>query len=133
MFGTKQQATEVTVFRRRPFEGRTRALFLPEADAAGRAGFECAANAAAVASLAFGRFAGGAALEMDDLFLPAGILNHSQVTCSNSNYSTKETCMKKLLSVLVAAVFTIGSVSAIACGDKAKDEKQISTPSKPKV
>jgi hypothetical protein len=27
----------------------------------------------------------------------------------------------------------LGSVSAIACGDKAKDEKQMSTPAKPKV
>ena len=41
--------------------------------------------------------------------------------------------MKKVISVLLAAVFTIASVSAIACGDKAKDEKQMSTPSKPKV
>ena len=41
--------------------------------------------------------------------------------------------MKKILSLLIAAVFAIGSVSAIACGDKAKDEKQMSTPSKPKV
>ena len=41
--------------------------------------------------------------------------------------------MKKLLSVLVAAVFAIGSVSAIACGDNAKDQKQMSTPAKPKV
>ncbi len=41
--------------------------------------------------------------------------------------------MKKLFSVLVAAVFAISSVSAIACGDKAKDEKQMSTPSKPKI
>jgi hypothetical protein len=41
--------------------------------------------------------------------------------------------MKRLISALLVAVFAIGSVSAIACGDKAKDEKQISTPSKPKV
>lgn len=41
--------------------------------------------------------------------------------------------MKKLLSVLLAALFALGSVSAIACGDKAKDEKQMSTPAKPKM
>lgn len=41
--------------------------------------------------------------------------------------------MRKLVSVFVAAVFAIGSFSAIACGDKAKDEKQMSTPAKPKV
>jgi hypothetical protein len=41
--------------------------------------------------------------------------------------------MNKMISVLLAAVFAIASVSAIACGDKAKDEKQMSTPSKPKV
>jgi hypothetical protein len=41
--------------------------------------------------------------------------------------------MKKVISVLLAAVFAIASASAIACGDKAKDEKQMSTPSKPKV
>lgn len=41
--------------------------------------------------------------------------------------------MKKLISAVLAAVFALGSVAAIACGDKAKDEKQMSTPSKPKV
>lgn len=41
--------------------------------------------------------------------------------------------MKKLLSILIAVAFAAGSVSAIACGDKAKDEKQMSTPAKPKV
>jgi hypothetical protein len=41
--------------------------------------------------------------------------------------------MKRLIATLLAAVFTVGSVSAIACGDKAKDEKQMSTPSKPKT
>lgn len=42
--------------------------------------------------------------------------------------------MKKLVSGLLAAVFTLVSVSALACpGDKAKDEKQMSTPSKPKA
>ena len=32
--------------------------------------------------------------------------------------------MKRLVSALLVAVFAMGSVSAIACGDKAKDEKQ---------
>lgn len=41
--------------------------------------------------------------------------------------------MKKLLSVLLAAFFAVSSVAAIACGDKAKDEKQVSTPAKPKL
>lgn len=41
--------------------------------------------------------------------------------------------MKRLISALLVAVFAMGSISAIACGDKAKDEKQMSTPSKPKV
>jgi hypothetical protein len=42
--------------------------------------------------------------------------------------------MKKLICALVAAVFALGSLSALACpGDKAKDEKQMSTPAKPKV
>ena len=41
--------------------------------------------------------------------------------------------MKKLISVLVAALFAVGNISAIACGDNAKDQKQMSTPAKPKV
>ncbi len=41
--------------------------------------------------------------------------------------------MKKTIAALLAAVFAFASVSAIACGDKAKDEKQMSTPSKPKI
>lgn len=41
--------------------------------------------------------------------------------------------MKKLVSVLIAAVFAMSSASVMACGDKAKDEKQMSTPAKPKV
>jgi len=44
-----------------------------------------------------------------------------------------EVYMKKVLSVLIATLFALGSVSAMACGDKAKDEKQMSTPAKPKV
>ena len=42
--------------------------------------------------------------------------------------------MKQLLSAVLAALFALNSVSALACsGDKAKDEKQMSTPSKPKI
>jgi hypothetical protein len=42
--------------------------------------------------------------------------------------------MKKLLCGLLAAVFSLSSLSVLACpGDKAKDEKQMSTPSKPKA
>lgn len=42
--------------------------------------------------------------------------------------------MKKFVSGLLAALFALVSVSAVACpGDKAKDEKQMSTPAKPKV
>ena len=42
--------------------------------------------------------------------------------------------MKQLVSGLLAALFALASISAIACsGDKAKDEKQMSTPAKPKV
>lgn len=41
--------------------------------------------------------------------------------------------MKKLISAILASIFAVSSVSALACGDKAKDEKQMSTPSKPKI
>lgn len=42
--------------------------------------------------------------------------------------------MKKMISLLVATAFALGSLSAVACpGDKVKDEKQMSTPAKPKV
>lgn len=41
--------------------------------------------------------------------------------------------MKTLFATVLATVFAFGSMSAIACGDKAKDEKQMSTPSKPKA
>ena len=42
--------------------------------------------------------------------------------------------MKQVLSAVFAALFALTSVSALACsGDKAKDEKQMSTPSKPKI
>lgn len=40
--------------------------------------------------------------------------------------------MKKLLAAVMATLFALGSVNALACGDKAKDEKQMSTPDKTK-
>jgi len=48
--------------------------------------------------------------------------------------SGKEFAMKKLLCGLLALAFSLTSLNVLACsGDKAKDEKQMSTPSKPKV
>lgn len=41
--------------------------------------------------------------------------------------------MTKLISALLATVLALTSVSVLACSDKAKDEKQMSTPAKPKV
>jgi len=42
--------------------------------------------------------------------------------------------MKKLFAALLASVFALSSATALACsGDKAKDEKQMSSPSKPKI
>ena len=41
-----------------------------------------------------------------------------------------EVLMKKFLTALFAGLFALGSVNALACGDKAKDEKQMSTPDK---
>jgi hypothetical protein len=39
--------------------------------------------------------------------------------------------MKRLLTAVLAALFAFASVNALACGgDKAKDEKQMSTPDK---
>lgn len=38
-----------------------------------------------------------------------------------------------LFATIFATAFTLGSLSAAACGDQAKDEKQMSTPSKPKT
>ncbi|HEX6735677.1 MAG TPA: hypothetical protein VF096_12770 [Azonexus sp.] len=38
--------------------------------------------------------------------------------------------MKQLLAAVLAGLFALGSVNALACGDKAKDEKQMSTPDK---
>jgi hypothetical protein len=52
---------------------------------------------------------------------------------SYGSLNAKEIPMKKLVSAILAAVFALSSVSVLACGDKAKDEKQMSTPSKPKI
>jgi hypothetical protein len=60
-------------------------------------------------------------------------MNHDGKIGSNTCLQLMEVGMKKVLSVLLATLFALGSVSAIACGDKAKDEKQMSSPAKPKV
>ena len=59
--------------------------------------------------------------------------NQVAYALSYNSLDTKETPMKKLISAMLAAVFALSGVSALACGDKAKDEKQMSTPSKPKI
>lgn len=41
--------------------------------------------------------------------------------------------MKALTTALLAAIFALGSVTATACGDQAKDGKRMSTPAKPKA
>ncbi len=41
--------------------------------------------------------------------------------------------MKKLISVVLATIFSPSSVAVLACGDKAKDEKQMGTPTKLRV
>lgn len=49
-------------------------------------------------------------------------------------FNRRRMWMKRLLTAMIAAVFALGSASVLACpGDKAKDEKQMSTPSKPKA
>lgn len=40
--------------------------------------------------------------------------------------------MNKIVAAVLAALFAVASVNALACGDKAKDEKQMSTPDKTK-
>lgn len=42
--------------------------------------------------------------------------------------------MKKLFAALLASAFAFSAGTALACpGDKAQDDKQMSTPSKPKA
>ncbi|WP_264180028.1 hypothetical protein [Dechloromonas denitrificans] len=42
--------------------------------------------------------------------------------------------MKKVICALVATLFALGSLNAVACSaEKAKDGKQMSTPAKPKI
>ena len=49
-------------------------------------------------------------------------------------YNQRRVRMKRLMAAMLAAVFALGCASVLACpGDKAKDEKQMSTPSKPKA
>lgn len=106
---------------------------MPEAEAGGGTGFERAADAAAIAGLTLGGLGRGAAVEVDGLLVHGRILNQGRKKCSKHGSQPKEMCMQKFLSILVAALFAVGSVSAIACGDKSKDEKQMSTPTKTKV
>lgn len=66
--------------------------------------------------------------------IPRGTRHHRR-TCRSMFYLfAKESPMKKLFAALLASVFALSSAAALACpGDKAKDEKQMSTPSKPKI
>jgi len=55
-------------------------------------------------------------------------------TESNGLSSPKEKLMKKLICGLLAALFAVTSISAIACtaADKAKDGSQVNTPPRTK-
>ena len=61
------------------------------------------------------------------------VWNQPANSLSYLSVDAKEIPMKKLVSAMLAAVFALSSVSVLACGAKAKDEKQMSTPSKPKI
>jgi hypothetical protein len=133
MPGPDKQAAMVAVLLRRPFKRRAGAGFLQKTQARCRTGFERTTDTATVARLPLGRFGRRCALKMDNLLCHKQIMNQVAAKCSNTSSNFKEHPMIKLISVVLATVFALGSVSAIACGDKAKDEKQMSTPSKPKV
>lgn len=62
-----EQAAAVTLFLLGPFQRRTGAVFLQEAQAGRRAGFERAANTAAIAGLPLSRLGWRRQVEMDDL------------------------------------------------------------------
>jgi hypothetical protein len=63
-----------------------------------------------------------------------GARNLRRAGLTNNCLFAKESPMKKVFAALVASVFALSSASVLACaGDKAKDEKQMSTPSKPKI
>jgi hypothetical protein len=57
-------------------------------------------------------------------------MNQTAGVRSNHGGLLTEVLMKRFLTTLFAALFVLGSVNALACGDKAKDEKQMSTPDK---
>jgi hypothetical protein len=59
----------ITAMFSRPFQRRARAVFLQKAQTGGRAGFQRATNAAAVARLANGGFGRRRPVQMDDLRL----------------------------------------------------------------
>ena len=69
MAGPDEQAAVVADFSGRPFQRRARSGSLQKAQAAGRAGFKGAADAATVAGLAFGWFVGRCPVEVDGFFL----------------------------------------------------------------
>ena len=131
--GSAEQTAAVATLFSRPFKRRAGTGFLQEAQAGGRAGFQCATNPATVAGLTDGGLGRCAMMEMDNLLVHKHILNLDTQNGSKCSNNFKERPMIKLISAVVAVVFALGSVSAFACGDKAKDEKQMSTPSKPKV
>ena len=106
---------------------------MQEAEAGSRAGFESTTNTATVAWRAFSRLGRCGQVEMDNLVGHKRIMNQVTSKQSKLGNNLKEHPMIKLISAVLATVFALGSVSAIACGDKAKDEKQMSTPAKPKV
>jgi hypothetical protein len=133
MPGPDKQAAMVAVLLRRPFKRRAGAGFLQKTQARCRTGFERTTDTATVTGLPLCRFGRRCALKMDNLLCHKQIMNLVATKCSNTSSNFKEHPMIKLISVVLATVFALGSVSAIACGDKAKDEKQMSTPSKPKV
>lgn len=62
-----KQATAVALFLLGPFQRRAGTGFLQEAQAGRRAGFERAANTAAIAGLPFSRLGWCGLMEMDDL------------------------------------------------------------------
>lgn len=71
MAGPGEQAAAIASFAGGPFQSRAGALFLQKTQAAGRAGFKRAADAAAIAGSAFGGFFRGGAVEVDGLLLHA--------------------------------------------------------------
>lgn len=106
---------------------------MQEAESGSGASFESTTNTATVAWRAFDRLGWRCQVEINDFVGHKRIMNQVTSEQSKLGNNLKERPMIKLISAVLATVFALGSVSAIACGDKAKDEKQMSTPAKPKV